>query len=193
MLGDMGITSVLFPDQNCAPAQAACLIAAEASQPELSAGQLLALETYHLGLGVPARRGVGDPVVRRGEALFAATGCASCHRPDLRTGPHLALDALADQEIHPYTDLLLHDMGAGLADGRPDFQASGSEWRTPPLWGLGLRPVVGERVGLLHDGRARTTLEAILWHGGQGQGSADAVRRLPPPDRAALLRFLDSL
>ncbi len=86
--------------------------------------------------------------------------------------------------IHPET---------ATADGRPDFQASGSEWRTPPLWGLGLRPVVNERVGLLHDGRARTVLEAILWHGGQGQGSADAVRRLAPQDRTALLRFLDSL
>ncbi|CUW41601.1 conserved protein of unknown function (Cytochrome c domain 279-445) [Magnetospirillum sp. XM-1] len=193
MLGDIGITSPLFSGQNCAPAQEACRRAAAPPQPELTAGQLLALETYHLGLGVPARRGIDDPSVRRGEAIFAAAGCAACHRPVLTTGPHPWLAELGGQTIHPYTDLLLHDMGEGLADGRPDFLASGREWRTPPLWGLGLRPVVAERVGLLHDGRARNALEAILWHGGQAKAAADAVRRLTPDDRRALLRFLDSL
>lgn len=193
MLGDIGITSPLFPDQNCTAAQAACRAAAPAPQPEMTAGQLLALETYHLGLGVPARRGVDDPSVRRGEAVFVVAGCASCHRPTLKTGPHPSLEELGGQVIHPYTDLLLHDMGPDLADGRPDFLATGTEWRTPPLWGLGLRRVVGERVGLLHDGRARTPLEAILWHGGAAKGAADAVRRLSADDRRALLRFLDSL
>lgn len=193
MLGDIGITSPLFPEQNCTEIQTACRATPQPAEPEMTAGQLLALETYHLGLGVPARRGVDDPTVRRGQALFAAAGCAACHRPTLKTGPHPSLEQLAGQEIHPYTDLLLHDMGDGLADGRPDFLATGREWRTPPLWGLGLRPVVTERAGLLHDGRARTPLEAILWHGGQAQAAADAVRRMPPEDRRALLRFLDSL
>jgi CxxC motif-containing protein (DUF1111 family) len=193
MLGDMGITSVLFPDQNCTPAQTQCRQAAQGPQPEVSASQLLALETYHLGLGVPARRGADDPTVKAGEALFAELGCAACHRPALRTGPHPSLAQLANQDIHPYTDLLLHDMGPGLADGRPDFLAGGADWRTAPLWGLGLRRVVEPRAGLLHDGRARTAIEAILWHGGEAKAAADGVRRLAPPKRDALLRFLDSL
>lgn len=193
MLGDIGITSPLFPRQNCAPAQKACAAAGAPPQPEITAGQLLALETYHLGLGVPARRGTDDPVVRQGESLFMAAGCAACHVPTLRTGPHPALEQLEGQEIHPYTDLLLHDMGPDLADGRPDFLATGSEWRTPPLWGLGLRPVVNDHVGYLHDGRARTPLEAVLWHGGTAGPAADFVRRLGADDRRALLRFLGSL
>ncbi len=193
MLGDLGVTSPLFTGQNCTEAQPECRAAFVAPQPELTAGQLLALETYHLGLGVPVRRGVDDPSVRRGEALFAAAGCASCHRPTLTTGPHPSLEELGGQVIHPYTDLLLHDMGADLADGRPDFLATGSEWRTPPLWGLGLRRLVDPRAGLLHDGRARSPLEAVLWHGGAAREAAAAVRRLPPDDRRALLRFLDSL
>lgn len=193
MLGDLGITSPLFAGQNCTEVQRECRAAVPAPQPELTAGQLLALETYHLGLGVPARRGVDDPSVRRGEAVFAAAGCAACHRPTLKTGPHPSLEELGGQVIHPYTDLLLHDMGAELADGRPDFLATGREWRTPPLWGLGLRRLVDPRAGLLHDGRARTPLEAILWHGGAAKDAAAAVRRLSRDDRRVLLRFLDSL
>jgi CxxC motif-containing protein (DUF1111 family) len=97
------------------------------------------------------------------------------------------------QEIHPYTDLLLHDMGPGLADGRPDFQASGSEWRTPPLWGIGLVEIVNQHSNFLHDGRARTLLEAVLWHGGEAKAARDRVSRLSASDRAALIAFLKSL
>lgn len=193
MLGDIGITSPLFPAQNCAPAQTACAAAANGGAPELRAGQLHHLQTYHLGLGVPARRGVDDPSVLAGERLFTDLGCAACHRPTLTTRTHRTLPELGGQVIHPYTDLLLHDMGLDLADGREDYLASGSEWRTPPLWGLGLRNVVNDHAGLLHDGRARSPLEAILWHGGEAKAAADAVRRLPPVERSHLLRFLDSL
>lgn len=193
MIGDLGITSPLMPHQNCTPAQAACRHAPQGGTPELTAGQLHALTTYHLGLGVPARRDAGRPEVKRGETLFAAAGCAACHLPALTTSRHAVIAELGGQTIHPFTDLLLHDMGDGLADGRPDFLANGNEWRTPPLWGFGLRGIVNEQAGLLHDGRARTPIEAILWHGGEGQRAADAVRAMSVEDRGALLLFLDSL
>lgn len=185
MLGDMGITSSLLPQQNCTEAQTACRAAATADKPELTDEQVEDLLTYHRGLGVPARRKTDDPVVQAGEKLFASLGCNACHRESLRTADGMA--------FHPYTDLLLHDMGAGLADGRPDFLASGTEWRTPPLWGIGLRAVVDDRAGYLHDGRGRTLLEAILWHGGEAQAAADRVRALSTADRQALLVFLGSL
>ena len=95
--------------------------------------------------------------------------------------------------IHPYTDLLLHDMGEELADGRPDFKAGGREWRTPPLWGIGLLPKVSGHSDLLHDGRARNVTEAILWHGGQAEKSREAFRNLPKADREALVKFVESL
>jgi CxxC motif-containing protein (DUF1111 family) len=133
-----------------------------------------------------------DGEVRRGAEAFESLGCATCHTPTLRTGDS-TIAALADQTIHPYTDLLLHDMGDGLADGRPDFDATGTEWRTPPLWGLGLiSEVNGERF-LLHDGRARTLEEAILWHGGEGEQSREAFRTADADLREALLAFLEAL
>ena len=116
--------------------------------------------------------------MQEGSQLFEDFGCTACHTPTLTTGES-DIAALADQEIHPYTDLLLHDMGPGLADGRPDFAATGSEWRTPPLWGIGVvDDVNGERF-LLHDGRATTFAEAILWHGGEGGGGGRGL-----PNRA---------
>lgn len=193
MAGDLGITSPLFPDRNCTPAQTACRATPDGGTPELTAGQLMALEVYHLGLGVPARRDADDPEIQAGERLFAAIGCAACHRPTMTTSSHRVMDELGGQTIHPYTDLLLHDMGADLADGRPDYDADGREWRTPPLWGLGLRRVVNPEAGYLHDGRARSPLEAVLWHGGEAQGSAARLRALPSAGRERLLRFLDSL
>ena len=133
-----------------------------------------------------------DPDVVRGMQQFAASECAACHVPDMTTGA--AEDPwLSEQRIAPYTDLLLHDMGEGLADHRPEFAADGREWRTPPLWGIGLTEAVGGRAYYLHDGRARTLLEAILWHGGEAQDSRDKVAAMSPDDRAALLRFLESL
>lgn len=192
LAGDMGITSVLFPEPNCPPAQKAC--AAQPDQhPELLPGALEEMTLYHYLLAVPAPRNQGDPQVRRGRRLFAEAGCASCHQPHLRTGPFPEFPALGGQRIQPYTDLLLHDMGPELADGRPDYQASGSQWRTPPLWGLGLLPTVNGHGTLLHDGRARNVLEAILWHGGEASRSREAVRRLPAAEREALLAFLASL
>jgi CxxC motif-containing protein (DUF1111 family) len=124
---------------------------------------------------------------------FDEIGCAACHTPTLVTGSHPTIPALSEQTIHPYTDLLLHDMGAGLADGRPDFEASGTEWRTPPLWGIGLVPTVNRHAYYLHDGRARGLTEAILWHGGEGQASRDRFAALSAEARAELLRFLESL
>ncbi|NMG65893.1 c-type cytochrome [Azoarcus indigens] len=193
LAGDMGITSALFPEPNCPPAQSACAAWGADRHPELSAEALQDMTLYHYALMVPARRRTEAPEVQRGEQLFAAAGCASCHRPALRTGPFPPFPALAGQTIRPYTDLLLHDMGDGLADGRPDYLASGRQWRTPPLWGLGLLPVASEHGTLLHDGRARSPLEAILWHGGEASASREAVRAMAKAEREALLAFLASL
>jgi CxxC motif-containing protein (DUF1111 family) len=141
---------------------------------------------------VPARTMVDDPAVARGERLFSAANCAACHVATLRTGSH-PVRAIARQTIHPYSDLLLHDMGPGLADGRPDFAATGQEWRTAPLWGLGLTKTVLSTAGYLHDGRARTIAESILWHGGEAAPAKEAFRTMPVADRDALIRFLTAL
>jgi CxxC motif-containing protein (DUF1111 family) len=125
--------------------------------------------------------------------LFSSAGCAACHTPRFETGEVVDLPELARQSIEPYSDLLLHDMGDQLADHRPEGNAGGQEWRTAPLWGLGLLRVVNGDVRLLHDGRARSPEEAILWHGGEAQPARDRFARLPRRDRAALLRFLDAL
>ena len=191
-VGDIGITSSLFPEQNCTPAQAACLAAPSGGEPELDQGKLDAVTFYSRYLAVPARRDVHDAAAVRGEVLFAEIGCASCHTPTLTTRAD-AEAPLAAQRIHPYTDLLLHDMGDALADERPDFLADGREWRTPPLWGLGLVATVNRHTLFLHDGRARGVAEAILWHDGEGAASRDRFRALSQTDRAALLRFLESL
>lgn len=183
-LGDMGLTSPLFPAKNCAAPQTACAKADAGPSPDISAARLADLTAYLAGLAPPERRDTGDPAVQRGEALFSGLGCAGCHRPTWMSG---------GQPIHPYSDLLLHDMGTGLADGRPDFAASGRQWRTAPLWGLGLAKEASPNSGLLHDGRARDALEAILWHGGEAESARRAVTRLPADRRADLLAFLNSL
>lgn len=144
---------------------------------------------YTATLGVPARA-PGD--VAEGEARFAAFGCAACHTPTQASGPH-PIAALADQVFQPYTDLLLHDLGPDLADGRPEYDADGREWRTPPLWGLGLVATVLPGASYLHDGRARTVAEAILWHGGEAAAARERFRTAPAAQRAALLRFLSAL
>ncbi|MEQ8205391.1 MAG: di-heme oxidoredictase family protein [Woeseia sp.] len=190
--GDMGITTHLFPIANCTSAQQACLQQTSGGDPEVSEEILRQVTFYSRNLAVPTRRDSGNPMVERGMEVFAANGCAGCHVADITTG-HAADEWLSNQQIAPYTDLLLHDMGDGLADHRPEFEASGSEWRTPPLWGIGLTETVGGRAYYLHDGRARTLLEAILWHGGEAQASRDSVAALSPADRNALLQFLASL
>lgn len=192
MIGDLGITSSVFPRQNCTPRQSACLAAPHGGQPELSNEQLDDVMAYMALLAVPARRHVDDTPVRIGQLLFHTSGCAVCHRPELTTGGH-NWAPLAQRRIAPYTDLLLHDMGPGLADQRPDFRATGRQWRTPALWGLGLADLVGESPGYLHDGRARDLQEAILWHGGEALPARLRYTALPKHDREALLAFLRSL
>lgn len=191
---DIGVTSALFPRESCTPSQTACLGAASgASGAELTAAQLDATLTYIRGLAVPARRNLDDPRVIHGEALFARIGCALCHRETLRLGEFPLAPTLSGASVHPYTDLLLHDMGDGLADGREDYEAGPRDWRTPPLWGLGLVGRYGDGADYLHDGRARTVAEAILWHGGEAQSAAKAFRTLSKTERDELLAFLDSL
>jgi CxxC motif-containing protein (DUF1111 family) len=144
-------------------------------------------------LAVPARRNIDDVEVKRGSVLFMEAHCDGCHVAGLETGSNTAVAAMSSLVIHPYTDLLLHDMGEGLADGRPDFRASGREWRTAPLWGIGLLRTINGHGNLLHDGRARDLIEAIMWHGGDADKARESFRRMPREDRAALAKFLESL
>lgn len=190
--GDIGITSNLHPIEDCPAEQTDCAAAPDGGAPELTDSRLASVTFYNRTLSVPAMRDVGNDDVIRGSELFADIGCASCHTPSHETGP-TDVEVLSNQMIHPYTDLLLHDMGPGLADGRPDFDASGTEWRTPPLWGIGLiDDVNGERF-LLHDGRARTIEEAILWHDGEGSAARDMFLELSAEERAQLVAFLEAL
>ncbi|MCW5623183.1 MAG: thiol oxidoreductase [Burkholderiales bacterium] len=190
---DFGVTSARFPLQNCPAIQIDCRAEPAPAGPELTP-DLQAAIIFHLrSLAAPARRDVADPQVRRGEAVFRAINCIGCHGAELRTGPLDGLPAMQPQTIRPWTDLLLHDMGDGLADGRPDAEAGPRDWRTAPLWGLGLSATVNGHTGLLHDGRARSPEEAILWHGGEATAVRHRYTALPKADRAALLRFLESL
>ncbi|MEW5769056.1 MAG: di-heme oxidoredictase family protein [Pseudomonadota bacterium] len=203
--GDIGITSGVFPDEACTAAQRDCLAAPSGDQrqgapgrePEIDARTLGDVVFYQATLAPPARRNVDDPRVRQGRQLFAQAQCATCHRPDYVTtagpNPRFSSPALNGQRIHPYTDLLLHDMGEGLADGRPDGQANGRQWKTPPLWGVGLIKDVNGHTRLLHDGRANGVLEAILWHGGEAEASRDRVLKMDKAQRAALVKFVESL
>jgi CxxC motif-containing protein (DUF1111 family) len=191
--GDIGITSSIFPEENCTAVQTACKAAPSGGSPELEATILDDVTFYSGSLSVPARRDADNPEVVRGAAIFANAGCARCHTPELETGPDAAVPELAAQRFRPFTDLLLHDLGPGLADGRPDFLASASEWRTPPLWGVGLVATVNGHGTLLHDGRARNFAEAILWHGGEAEAARERFRLMAASERQALLRFLESL
>ncbi|WP_028239716.1 di-heme oxidoreductase family protein [Stutzerimonas azotifigens] len=190
---DMGLTNVLFERDDCTEHQTACLAAVNGGEPEVSDKLLDAVTFYSRHLGVPARRQVDDPQVLQGKALFHQAGCAGCHTPSFTTAADAVDPELANQVIRPYSDLLLHDMGEGLADNRPEFQASGREWRTPPLWGIGLTQVVSGHTQFLHDGRARNLLEAILWHGGEAERARQQVVGFDAEQRAALLAFLESL
>jgi CxxC motif-containing protein (DUF1111 family) len=192
-LNDMGVTTSAFKRENCPDIQAPCRKRPTGMVPEQPDRAFNALLFYTRALGVPARRHVDDPVALHGELLFARAQCAVCHVPETKTGEYPAFPQLGNQVIHPYTDLLLHDMGEGLADGRPDFLAGPRDWRTPPLWGIGLSKKVNGNASLLHDGRARNLTEAIVWHGGEATASRDAFLRMPKPERDALLTFLDSL
>jgi CxxC motif-containing protein (DUF1111 family) len=193
MLGDLGITSTLYARPNCSPSQQACLEAPQGGEPELDALQLGDLYYYLAHLAAPARRQRTEPSVMHGEKLFTAIGCSACHRPELITGQHPVFPELSHQRIAPYTDLLLHDMGIGLADGREDYLATGRQWRTPALWGLGLGERINPGSGFLHDGRARNVNEAILWHGGEGNAARKRYAGLTAQERGAIRAFLESL
>lgn len=189
--GDMGLTSELFPGTDCTVEQK-CDAFPNGGAPEVSDKVANFIEFYSTSLAVPTRRDMDVPEVQQGAKLFNQLGCASCHTPT-HTTAKVEREDLSEQVIWPYTDLLLHDMGPGLADGRDEFMADGNEWRTPPLWGIGLAQQVNPSAGFLHDGRARTLEEAILWHAGEAEAAADQYRLLPAPERAALQRFLNSL
>lgn len=213
--GDIGLSNPLFPSPSgdCTPAQTACAAApngnggaaGEGTASEATAGAekgggfevsqkvLDLVGFYARNLAVPPRRDPADPQVLRGKAAFHAAGCAGCHTPRQVTATLAERPEQSGQVIWPYTDLLLHDMGDGLADNRPEGEASGSEWKTPPLWGIGLLPVVNRHQFLLHDGRARTVLEAILWHDGEARAARDKVAAMTKAERAALIRFVNSL
>lgn len=189
---DMGLTSEWYPEPDCPRVQLTCREASVGDQEELSVGRLRALTDYLRYLAPPSRRGMQDEAVRRGKKLFHAAGCIDCHTPAYRTGAHTEV-ALRGRNFFPYSDFLLHDMGEGLADNRPEFAADGREWRTPPLWGLGSLEAINGHEFLLHDGRARGPAEAILWHGGEAAPAREAFRKLPASKRADLLAFLRSL
>lgn len=191
--GDIGITSAAHPDQDCTAAQVDCAAAPDGGTPELDGTREERVVFYNRTLAVPARRDVGAAVTYAGERLFTELGCSSCHTATMQTASTADVAALAGQTIHPYTDLLLHDMGPGLADGRPDHDANGSEWRTAPLWGIGLVDEVNGHTRYLHDGRARDLEEAVLWHGGEAAAAQRAFTELPAGQRAQLMAFLESL
>jgi CxxC motif-containing protein (DUF1111 family) len=206
---DMGITTSVFPKHDCGSAQTTCS-AADKPTPELSDSDLNELVTYMRDVAVPARRDLNVPAVVRGEALFAQLGCIGCHEPNQHTGTTSPFLELQNQVIHPYSDLLLHDMGAGLADNNSqgEYAATSTMWRTPPLWGIGLCDEVAAGFQMdqtlnpapnmgpchyLHDGRAASLLEAVLWHGGEAATVQQHVLMLSSDDRNALVSFLKSL
>lgn len=191
--GDIGITTNLFPAENCTSVQNDCMNAPSGGTPEIDDINLEKVVLYSQTLAVPARRNWQDVKVLQGKKLFTQIGCAKCHIPTLHTSANSDIPALGNQTIHPYTDLLLHDMGSGLADGRNDFLAGGNEWRTQPLWGIGLIPVVNGHSFLLHDGRARNIQEAILWHEGEGENSKHAYMQLSKTERDYVILFIQSL
>ncbi len=191
-LFDLGITSPPFPTENCPGPQDSCQQAPPGGSPEISAERLAAVVLYAQTLAVPARIGLDDTSVIAGEQLFDQLGCAACHTKRWETGAH-EVESLSYQAIYPYTDMLLHDMGEGLSDGRRDGTAFPTEWRTSPLWGIGLARTVNPQAGFLHDGRARSIEEAILWHGGEAAGARDRFMSLSAADRTVLLLFIKSL
>ena len=198
--GDIGISTSLvnLPHGDCTENQPECLAMPTGEQARLGASEapdpVLDLVTFYAQtLGVPERRDVDAPEVLRGKAAFYGAGCASCHTPKFVTSRNAENPAQRFQLIWPYSDFLLHDMGAGLADNRPEGLADGSEWRTPPLWGIGLTQTVSGHSFFLHDGRARSLAEAVLWHGGEAQAARDRFANMSQSTRDDLIAFLESL
>ena len=191
--GDIGITSDYFGNENHTSYQTSCNGLPNGGTPEISLQNLQAVMLYARTLAVPYRRNVKNTNVMEGARLFRSIGCVSCHKMNFSTGSGGSIAALKGQKIVPYTDLLLHDMGDDLADNVPDHLATGREWRTQPLWGLGLISTVNSHTFLLHDGRARSIEEAILWHGGEANNSRNSFKALSATQRAQLLAYLESL
>jgi CxxC motif-containing protein (DUF1111 family) len=198
--GDIGLSTSMIrtPSGDCTKTQAACLDAPNGNSPKQQDAELgdelfKLIAFYSHNLAVPARRDAGNPEVLKGKELFYSIGCTACHKPKFVTGEAPGQPHLAHQKIWPYTDLLLHDMGDDLADNRPDGEANGRQWRTAPLWGIGLTETVNGHTLFLHDGRARNLTEAILWHGGEGQASRDKFADLSKEDRMRLVAFVNSL
>lgn len=183
--GDMGITTSVFPVE---PGETQVT-----GLPNMSERELVALTVFTQTMGVPAFRNNSSPQVQEGAALFVRAKCNTCHVPEMKTGNLSGRPEVSNQTIAPFTDLLLHDMGPRLADGRPDFDATESEWRTAPLWGLSLQQTVHGHTNLLHDGRARNITEAIMWHEGEGDHSRKEFAKMSRTERDALLAFLNSI
>ncbi len=192
-VGDLGLTSRLNLKDDCTPGQTACLQAPHGGKHEVSDNILKFVDFYTQHLAVPARRNWDKPQVLQGEKLFNQAKCQSCHTASYTTVKREDNPALSAQKIYPYSDMLLHDMGEGLADNRPEFLANGNEWRTPPLWGLGYTREVSNHTFLLHDGRARTIMEAVLWHSGEADPAKQQVLKMNKNQRDALIAFLESL
>lgn len=194
---DMGLTSSLVPRDDCTPAQLDCLAQPNGNgadgEQEVSDNILRLVLFYTRNLAVPVRKDVDSPQVLAGKNLFFQAGCQGCHTPTFTTSANAAEPELANQTIRPYSDLLLHDMGPGLADNRSEFAAGGQDWRTAPLWGIGLNQTVSGHTQFLHDGRARNLLEAVLWHGGEAEPARQHVLTFNAEQRDALLAFLNSL
>lgn len=190
--GDMGLTSSIFPEENCPPS-VNCEDIPNGGEPEVVDVNLDKVTLYSSSLAVPGRRDWEDQEILTGKNLFIQAKCNSCHVPAMQTGEHPTFDAFSNQTIRAYTDLLLHDMGPDLADNSPEFLASGTEWRTPPLWGIGLFNIVNDHTFYLHDGRARNLEEAILWHGGEAETSRNAFKNMNIQERDQLIKFLNSL
>ncbi len=195
-INDMGITNPLFPNENCTQAQSHCnqaLSGTTDAPVEMTVSKMNQVVTYLEFLSVPGRGYLDNPEVMLGEQLFKDTGCTACHTASFVTGTEQRQQRLHNQKIAPYSDFLLHDMGALLADNRPSFSATGSEWRTPPLWGIGMVETVNGHTRFMHDGRARSLQEAILWHGGEAEVTKRKFVMLAKNERSALLKFLKSL
>jgi len=191
--GDLGITSAIFPQDHCTEQQVSCLNAHNGGEFEVSQKILSFVEFYTRNLAVPARTNIADESLERGKKLFQQSGCANCHTPHHTTAKLINQPEQSEQKIWPYTDLLLHDMGKGLADNRSEFLANGQEWRTAPLWGLSHQKKVSGHTELLHDGRARNVLEAILWHDGEAKTAKEYVVNMQKGERADLVSFVESL
>jgi CxxC motif-containing protein (DUF1111 family) len=191
--GDMGLSSSLFPNQNHTEKQKDAAAALNGGEPEISDDILDRVTIYSQVLAVPKRREAKTEKVVKGQQIFTQLGCNQCHKPSFTTTEHKEIASFNQQTIFPYTDLLLHDMGPALADNRADGQASGSEWRTPPLWGIGLVKTVNGHTTLLHDGRARNVEEAILWHGGEAEKAKSKFKSLSQSERKKLISFVNSL